>query len=81
MPDQTTDQTERLEKAPSIVSRQAALTALVQLLCQIQMERSDLGPMDRARMLSRLARMQAQQGLQDSGWYTPEQTSSGDNDD
>ena len=59
-----------LEKAPSVISRQACLVELVLELTRQAIVATAERPGDRVRLMSRVTSLLAQQGLQDMGWYT-----------
>jgi len=71
-------ETERAQKAPSVVSRQAAITELVLELCDqaLQIKRDADMDGDVARLLSRRATVWAQMGnpRSDTGWFKREKT-------
>ncbi len=59
-------------KPTSIPGQVTALMDVLIFMCSLQLERSDLGPLDRAKVLSRMALLLSLQGKgskTDTGWY------------
>ena len=59
-------------KPSSLPGQVTALTEVLYYLISLELERSELGPQDRARLLSRAAMLKAHRKigvLHDTGWY------------